>query len=137
MELLQKYNLSSFKNVKSIKLNSYNTLWDKISLNNILTSNELWDFRSEISKISLNQFDKLENYGMDDNLELDESFFNSNSLKTLNLQNVKFSSRLKFDLPNLRELNLSNVNWIGQFVTPTYISLANHFLDYQKLNVSS
>ena len=110
MELLQKYNLSSFKNVKSIELNSYNTLWDKISLNNILTSNELWDFRSEISKISLNQFDKLENYGMDDNLELDESFFNSNSLKTLNLQNVKFSSRLKFDLPNLRELNLSNVN---------------------------
>ena len=37
-------------------------------------------------------------------------FFNSNSLKTLNLQNVKFSSRLKFDLPNLRELTLSNVN---------------------------
>lgn len=110
MELLQKYNLSSFKNVKSIESNSYNTLWDKISLNNILTSNELRDFRSEISKISLNQFDKLENYGMDDNLELDESFFNSNSLKTLDLQNVKFSSRLKFDLPNLRELNLSNVN---------------------------
>jgi hypothetical protein len=54
MELLQKYNLSNFKNVKSIKLNSYDTLWDKISLNNILTSNELWDFRREILKISLN-----------------------------------------------------------------------------------
>ena len=110
MELLQKYNLSNFKNVKSIKLNSYDTLWDKISLNNILTYNELWDFRREILKISLNQFDKLEDYEMSDNSELDESFFNSNSLKTLNLQNVKFSSRLKFDLPNLRELTLSNVN---------------------------
>ena len=75
MELLQKYNLSNFKNVKSIKLNSYDTLWDKISLNNILTYNELWDFRREILKISLNQFDKLEDYEMSDNSELDESFF--------------------------------------------------------------
>jgi len=110
MELLQKYNLSNFKNVKSIELNSYDTQWDKISLNNILTSNEIWDFRSEISKISLNEFAKLEHFKMSDDSELDESFFNSNSLKTLYLQNVKFSSRLKFDLPNLSELTLSNVN---------------------------
>ena len=110
MELLQKYNLSNFKNVKSIELNSYDTQWDKISLNNILTFNEIWDFRSEISKISLNEFAKLEHFKMSDDSELNESFFNSNSLKTLYLQNVKFSSRLKFDLPNLSELTLSNVN---------------------------
>ena len=83
MELLQKYNLSNFKNVKSIKLNSYDTLWDKISLNNILTYNELWDFRREILKISLNQFDKLEDYEMSDNSELDESFFNSKHSNSL------------------------------------------------------
>ena len=92
MELLKKYNLSSFKNVKSIVLSSYNTLWDKINLNNILTLNELLDFNHEISKMSLDQFDKLEDYQMTENSELDESFFNSNSLKTLFLQNVKFSS---------------------------------------------
>lgn len=110
MEFIKKYNLPDFKIVKSIEINSYNALWDKINLNNILTHNELLDFRSNIPKMSLNQFDSLDEFKVTDNSELSESFFYSNSVKTLHLTNVKFSSRLKFNLPNLKNLTLSNVN---------------------------
>jgi len=57
MEFIQKYNLPDFKNVKSIEINPYYALWDKIKLNDILTYNELLDFRSKIPEISLKQFD--------------------------------------------------------------------------------
>ena len=110
MEFIKKYNLPDFKSVKSIEINPYSALWDKINLNNILTHNELLDFRSKIPKMSLNQFDSLDEFKVTDNSELSESFFYSNSVKTLHLTNVKFSSRLKFNLPNLKNLTLSNVN---------------------------
>jgi len=110
MEFIKKYNLPDFKSVKSIEINSYNALWDKINLNNILTHNELLDFRSNIPKMSLNQFDSLDEFKVTDNSELSESFFYSSSVKTLHLTNVKFSSRLKFNLPSLKNLTLSNVN---------------------------
>ena len=110
MEFIQKYNLPDFKIVKSIEINSYSVVWDKINLNNILTHNELLDFRSKISKMSLNHFDSLDEFKMTDNSELSDSFFYSNIVKTLHLTNVKFSSRLKFNLPHLKNLTLSNVN---------------------------
>ena len=110
MEFIQKYNLPGFKNVKSIEINPYYALWDKIKLNDILTYNELLDFRSKLPEISLKQFDNLDEFKMTANSELSESFFYSNSIKTLQLTNVKFSSRLKFNLPHLKNLTLSNVN---------------------------
>jgi Leucine-rich repeat (LRR) protein len=110
MEFIQKYNLPGFKNVKSIEINPYYALWDKIKLNDILTYNELLDFRSKLPEISLKQFDNLDEFKMTANSELSESFFYSNSIKTLQLTNVKFSSRLKFNLPYLKNLTLSNVN---------------------------
>ena len=110
MKFIQKHNLPDFKSVKSIEINSYSVLWDKINLNNILTYDELLDFRSKISKMSLNHFDSLEEFKMTDNSELNESFFYSNSVRTLHLTNVKFSSRLKFNLPFLKNFTLSNVN---------------------------
>jgi len=110
MEFIKKYNLPDFKSVKSIEINPYSALWDKINLNNILTHNELLDFRSKIPKMSLNQFDSLDEFKVTDNSELSESFFYSSSVKTLHLTNVKFSSRLKFNLPSLKNLTLSNVN---------------------------
>lgn len=110
MEFIRKYNLSNFKSVKSIEINQYNVLWDKINLNNILTHNELLDFRSKIPKMNLDQFDNLDEFKVTDNSELSDSFFNSNSIKTLHLTNVKFSSKLKFNLPYLKNLTLSNVN---------------------------
>ena len=110
MEFIQKYNLPGFKNVKSIEINPYYALWDKIKLNDILTYNELFDLRSKLPKMSLKQFDSLDEFKMTDSSELSESFLYSNSIKTLHLTNVKFSSRLKFNLPHLKNLTLSNVN---------------------------
>ena len=110
MEFIQKYNLPGFKSVKSIEINPYYALWDKINLNDILTYNELFDLRSKLPKISLKQFESLDEFKMTDSSELSESFLYSNSIKTLHLTNVKFSSRLKFNLPHLKNLTLSNVN---------------------------
>jgi len=109
MEFIQKYNLPDFKSVKSIEINQFYTLWDKINLNNTLTHNELLDFRSKIPKMSLDQFNSLVEFKVTDNSELSDSFFYSNSIKTLHLTNVRFSSRFKFNLPYLKNLTLSNV----------------------------
>ena len=110
MEFIQKYNLPDFKSVKSIEINEYDAIWDKINLNNILTQNEILDFRSKIPKMSLDQFNNLYEFKLTDNSDLSDSFFNSNSVKTLHLTNVKFSSKLKFNLPYLKNLTLCNVN---------------------------
>lgn len=108
-KLLINYNLPKINDVKSIKITNNQFKWDEYDLNKIFTHNELLLFKSYISKLNLSEFKSIEEYRLNYNIELSNTFFNSEKLIVLELENVKFSYKSIFNLPKLKHLLLNKV----------------------------
>lgn len=107
--ILAKYNLPDFKMVRKVKVLPNLILWDDNDLRKTLTFDEFLNFQSSIYTKDLSVFERVEEFKLNANETLSDTFFNSTSLRVLELENVKFSARAKLNLPNLEDLLLSRV----------------------------
>lgn len=132
MDLLKKYGLSSIEDVEEIKITDTDISWNDVSLKDKLDFSELYDFRLFLSDMSLSEFNSLRIFKDHNNIDSqrDKSFFTSKTLEILEIWGGKLSSKIKFDLPNLKKMNFWNVNYtnldesIGKCISLVELHLA-------------